>query len=281
VLAGLFPIVVDLRFFVCWALMLIIAVLMQSAANTLNDYQDFRSGLDNEATVLDKSDASIVYNRINPKAALRFGIALLVVAAILGAVVVVLSNLALLVIGVVAAAVVVLYSFGPRPISSLPLGELVSGLVMGGCITVATYIATTKGFIPQVLLLALPPILGIAMIMFTNNTCDIERDTLARRRTLAVLLGRRRAIIAAVVLVLLTLVWMAVLCVIYWLPVLAMVVAAILLSITRLRRIIKGPYDAKNRRKMMQNITGWCLRVNGCWFIGLFIVGVTRIGVSG
>ena len=40
---------------------------------------------------------------------------------------------------------------------------------------------------------AVPTIIGVGLIMLTNNTCDIEKDVEAGRRTLPVLLGRERA----------------------------------------------------------------------------------------
>ena len=39
----------------------------------------------------------------------------------------------------------------------------------------------------------MPTILGVGLIMFTNNTCDVEKDVESGRRTLSVLLGRERA----------------------------------------------------------------------------------------
>ncbi|MDR3315382.1 MAG: prenyltransferase, partial [Coriobacteriales bacterium] len=140
------PFVFDVRATAALLLMFVTAVLMQAAVNTLNDYQDFLSGTDTAETILDTHDASIVYNQINPRSALRFGIVLLVCAALSGCVLVLLSHWALLIVGVAAAAVVVLYSAGPKPVSFLPIGEFVSGLVMGVCITASTYYALTLRF---------------------------------------------------------------------------------------------------------------------------------------
>ena len=46
-------------------------------------------------------------------------------------------------------------------------------------------------FHSEIFLYAFPLMIGIALIMMTNNGCDIEKDTLANRQTLAVILGRR------------------------------------------------------------------------------------------
>ena len=43
------------------------------------------------------------------------------------------------------------------------------------------------------LVFSVPIMIGIGMINATNNTCDIEKDSEAERRTLAVKLGRENA----------------------------------------------------------------------------------------
>ena len=78
----------------------------------------------------------------------------------------------------------VLYSAGKTPISYLPIGELVSGFVMGGLIPLACYQALSGTFDLRALLWAVPTILGVGLIMFTNNTCDVEKDVESGRRKL-------------------------------------------------------------------------------------------------
>ena len=117
----------------------------------------------------------------------------LVVAFALGAYVIWQAGWIPLAIGIVGAIVVVLYSAGKTPISYLPIGELMSGFVMGGLIPLACYQALTKCFDPLMLVWALPTIIGVGLIMLTNNTCDVEKDIESGRKTLPVLLGRSRA----------------------------------------------------------------------------------------
>ena len=64
---------------------------------------------------------------------------------------------------------------------------------MGGLIPLACYQVLTGLLTPLAVLWAVPEILGIGLIMFTNNTCDIEKDAVAHRRTLSVLLNREKA----------------------------------------------------------------------------------------
>lgn len=173
--------------------LLAICILMQAAVNTFNDYYDYVKGSDSAEDNVDPTDAVLVYNNVNPRSALMLAVGFLVVAFALGAYVILQAGWIPLAIGIVGAIVVVLYSAGKTPISYLPIGELMSGFVMGGLIPLACYQAITKCFDPIMLVWALPTIIGVGLIMLTNNTCDVEKDIESGRKTLPVLLGRSRA----------------------------------------------------------------------------------------
>ena len=112
--------------------LLVICVLMQSAVNTFNDYYDYVKGADSADDNVDPTDAVLVYNNVNPRAALALAVGFLAAAFLLGAYVIWIAGWIPLAIGAAGAVVVVLYSAGKTPISYLPIGELVSGFVMGG-----------------------------------------------------------------------------------------------------------------------------------------------------
>lgn len=69
----------------------------------------------------------------------------------------------------------VVYSAGKTPVSYLPIGEAVSGGVMGGLIPLACYQALTGDLNWLMLLWAVPEIIGVGLIMMTNNTCDMRK----------------------------------------------------------------------------------------------------------
>ena len=173
--------------------LLAIVILMQSAVNTFNDYYDYVKGTDSEDAYVDEDDAVLVYNNVNPKSALRLAIGYLAAAFLLGIYAIVRAGYVPLAIALVGALFVVLYSAGKSPISYLPLGEAVSGIVMGGLIPLAVFQVITGILDFRMLLIAVPTIIGVGLIMLTNNTCDIERDIPAGRRTLPVVLGRDRS----------------------------------------------------------------------------------------
>lgn len=95
----------------------------------------------------------------------------------------------------------ILYSSGPRPLSSLPLGEFFSGITMGFMISlICVYLNTYEVFTfdaPELLaifLIALPNTFWIANLMLANNICDLEEDEKNERYTLVHYLGKHRAL---------------------------------------------------------------------------------------
>ena len=200
-----------------WCLLLAVAVLAQSAVNTLNDWADFKKGTDTAENSDDPTDAVLVFNNPDPRHVLALACAEMGVALVCGLACCALAATAVpIVIGAVGALVIVAYSNGKLPISYLPLGELVSGVVMGFLIPLADVVVfacldtpapapfafpaqislftpSPNASFPPFVCCALPFVAGIALVMATQNACDIERDAPAGRKTLAVLLGRVRA----------------------------------------------------------------------------------------
>lgn len=172
--------------------LLVICVLMQSSVNVFNDYFDFKKGLDSqENSSTDEFDAVLVYNNLRPKSVLALAVGYLALAGLLGVYIIYCTGWIPLVIGIIGACIVVAYSGGRTPLSYLPIGEVVSGFVMGGLIPLACTYVLSSVLDFRVLLVAIPVMIGIGMILFTNNSCDIEKDIPAHRKTLAVILGRQ------------------------------------------------------------------------------------------
>ena len=172
---------------------LLISILLQAAVNTINDYVDFVKGADNAESCPDTKDAAIVYHNINPKHALLVGILFITAATILGVILCILVSWWLIAFGIVGVLILVFYSMGPLPISYTPFGEITSGFIMGGIITLATYYVLTGVFSIMVLYYASPLIITIGLIMLTNNSCDIIKDKEADRHTLPIILGAKNS----------------------------------------------------------------------------------------
>ena len=161
-------------------LLLTACVLMQAAVNTFNDYMDFVKGTDSVEDNLEKDDAVLLYAGVDPVQVRNLAFVFLGIAALIGIGFTIRRGPVPLLIGLFGGMIVLLYSGGPLPISYLPIGELTSGL--------------TGELHPEVLPLSLPFVAGIGLIMMTNNTCDIEKDLQAGRKTFPNCFGRERAV---------------------------------------------------------------------------------------
>ena len=168
------------------------AVLLQSAVNTLNDYVDFVSGLDTAQSCADETDAALVYRGVPSRFALALGGGFLLAAAALGALLVWQCGAGLLVFAGAGLAAILLYVLPGVSLAALPLGEALSGIAMGCVLTLAAAAAQGAALGPAALLWCAPAVLTVGSIMLTNNGCDIEKDRDAGRKTLPVLLGRKK-----------------------------------------------------------------------------------------
>jgi 1,4-dihydroxy-2-naphthoate octaprenyltransferase len=171
-------------------LLVVACVLLQSAVNTLNDYFDFVKGADSADDFVEANDAALIYDGISPRSALMLGIAYLVAGVCFGLICCIGAGAVPLVVGVIGGFTILAYSGGPMPISYLPIGELVSGFVMGGLIPLGIAACASGGLHGQILGSALPLVVGIGLIMMSNNGSDAEKDQKNGRHTLPIFLGR-------------------------------------------------------------------------------------------
>lgn len=187
--------------------LLLIPVFANTSVNFLNDYFDFKRGNDRVDEHLKSDDAPLAYYNIRyPKPVLFAGMVCFAAALVLGVYVVACSGVVPAVIGAVGAVTLIVYSAGRIPVSYLPVGELVSGFVLGGLVPLGVFSGLTGYADMSVLWKSVPMMLTVAHFMLVNNTCDIERDTAAGRKTMPILAGRQAARKVTVVLVV---IWVA------------------------------------------------------------------------
>ncbi len=244
-------------------------ILMQSAVNALNDYFDFVKGTDTDHDFVEVHDAVLVYEDIDPRQALYLGLAYLAAAAVLAVPFIAAAGTAPLVIGAVGGLAVIAYSGGKMPLSYLPVGEAVSGIVMGGLIPMGVVAAVSGVFDFRVLVLALPFIFGIGLIMMTNNTCDIEKDRKARRKTLSAVAGRKTASVLYRGGVVVWLVCLAVIPVwLYGLYGLAVPLLAGLSGRKIFSYVLSSPLTPPERVRQMKSIAAANILGNGAYLLG-------------
>lgn len=203
---ALFEVEIDWLMFIA---MMIACLALQIATNLFNEYYDFKRGLDTADSV--GIGGGIVRHGLKPKNVLTVAFLLYGLAALIGIYICANSSWWLIAIGVFGMAVGYLYTGGPLPIAYTPFGELFAGALMGtGFVLIAFFIQTTEVTIESVLI-SLPIGILVGAINMSNNIRDIEEDTKGGRKTLAILIGRKNAVIVLAISFIVSYVWIFVL----------------------------------------------------------------------
>ncbi len=183
------------------------------ATTAINNYYDYKKAT---RTKEDSYRKTNIIGRDNLKESTVVGIiiTLVLIAIVFGAILTVKTDVVVLLIGAISFATGVLYTFGPIPLSRMPLGEMFSGFFMGFIILfLSIYIhifdsnIVVIGFQNGILnvsvnvveviymfLISIPAVGGIANIMLANNICDLEEDIINKRYTLPYYIGRNSAL---------------------------------------------------------------------------------------
>ncbi len=194
-LAGIIAVddgVFDARLFM---LALIGTLLLQSAANLINEYADYRRGADR---LKQAGQGMIIKQKILRPESVRHG-AILTTATgcLLGLFLLSQSGPLLWLIGLGGVLVAISYTAGPFPLAYHGLGEIAVAIFMGPAIVVGAYYvmspAVANARIGELCLISLPIAFMVAAILHANNIRDMDADRAVNKRTLAVIFGIRFA----------------------------------------------------------------------------------------
>ncbi|MCQ6278479.1 1,4-dihydroxy-2-naphthoate polyprenyltransferase [Bacillus sp. EB600] len=172
--------------------MLLASLFIQIATNLFNEYYDFKNGLDNENSV--GIGGTIVRDGVKPKTVLNLALGLYGISLLLGVYICMNSSWWLALVGLVCMAAGYLYTGGPLPISSTPFGELLSGFFMGFLIILISFFIQTGTIDQTSVLVSIPIMLLVGGINLSNNIRDREGDKESGRKTLPILLGKKKAV---------------------------------------------------------------------------------------
>lgn len=219
-LASLFPFMIGTLFTVYYFHMfdfvntliffcsMLIFDMTTTAINNLMDYQKAKAdGYKKEVNIIGQA-------QISEKLVITLIFTMLATASLLGILLVFRTSILLLFMGGLCFLIGIFYTFGPVPISRMPLGEAVSGITMGfGIFFLSVFVNTESGLLLDLiyqfpdfnvtgnslllivlLFVSLPLVFLIANIMLANNLCDLEQDISNHRYTLPYYIGKKRGI---------------------------------------------------------------------------------------
>lgn len=222
-LASLFPFAVGVLFSLAYfqqfqlgytLLFFIGMITFDMATTAINNYMDFKKA---KSDVYKYEENIIGSSGVAPKLVRNMIFAMIIFAAVIGIFLTVKTGWLFLVMGGVCCFIGIFYTFGPIPLSRMPLGEVFSGFTMGLGIFVMTIYLNVLEDRPFYLLLdfdkgsfaltgnlwtvlaiiwaSLPMVFTIANIMLANNLRDLDTDIENHRYTLVYYIGRKQGVV--------------------------------------------------------------------------------------
>lgn len=195
-------------------IMFVSMITFDMATTAINNYCDYKNELKHLKDEYNGRNPMFIHGISQKTGLITIG-TLLSIATLFGIILTIRTNPLVLLMGIICFIIGIFYTFGPIPISRMPLGEIFSGVFMGLFITFITIYVNiydkdyfgiylygdtivAKFNIVEALvifLISIPLITGIANIMLSNNICDLEDDIKVNRFTLPYYLGKDIGII--------------------------------------------------------------------------------------
>lgn len=222
--------------------------LAQNAVNVLNDYHDYKTGVDAATIKTQFSGGSklLVSGLIDPKSALAFALSSLFLAIPIGAYFILTRGIGILWVVVIGGVSVAFYT---NTFARMYLGELIAGLNLGPLAIVGAYYVQTTSISVGVVAAGLAPGIMIANVLYLNEIPDIEPDAAGGRRNIPILLGRKRAAKLYVLLEIIAVAWIPVAVALHLIPFLAIIaLAATPLAIKAMRITLR---ESSNTNKLV------------------------------
>lgn len=170
-------------------LALLVSLALQIGVNYANDFSDGVRGTDADRI----GPTRLVAARLATATAVRTAaLVCFAIAATAGLVLAALTSWWLLAVGAAAMAAAWFYTGGAKPYGYRAFGEVSVFVFFGLVAVVGTAYVQAERILPQSVVASVPVGLLACALLVVNNLRDIDGDTVAGKRTLAVVLGERR-----------------------------------------------------------------------------------------
>jgi len=167
-------------------------VLWHISIQVLNDYFDYRSGVDlkTQRTPFSGGSGILPAKLLKPRSVLRFALVSFAAAIPIWAYFVIVKGLLLLPLVGVGAVCVLLYT---QVLTRWRLGEISSGLGLGILPILMFYFIQTGGYTTEAGVASIPCGIMLFNVHLLNEFPDVEADRIGLRKTIPIVLGRAKA----------------------------------------------------------------------------------------
>jgi len=181
-------------------------ILTHASVNILNDYFDYRSGIDIKTTRTPFSGGSglLPEGKLTLNQVLILGAITLALAVPIGIFFTIKSGILLLPLLLVAAFLIILYS---PVILKLPWPEWSAGVGLGLLPVLGLYFVQSGSYTWHAVIAAIPSAFLVHNLLLMNEFPDIEADATANRRTIPIIAGRQTAAVLFTIVTIAVYVW--------------------------------------------------------------------------
>lgn len=167
-------------------------LLLHISTNVLNDYYDYKSGIDRvtRRTPFSGGSGLLSAGILEPAPVFHFGIICFLLAVPVGIYFVLITNWQLLPILIVGAIFTLFYT---PCLTRLPWPELMAGLGLGTLPVLGAYFVQGEAYTLPAVVAAVPSGILVHNLLFLNEFPDTEADKQAGRKTLPITLGKTKA----------------------------------------------------------------------------------------
>ena len=185
-------------------------LLLHISVNTLNDYFDYRSGVDlaTKRTPFSGGSGFLPAKTLSPKSVLWLGLGAFLLAVPIGVYFVIVKGTALLPLFIVGAVFVLAYTQFFTKVG-LGLAEIAAGLGLGTLPVFGIYYIMTGQAAGAAVYASIPSGFLVANLLLLNEFPDAEADKIGNRKTLPIIMGARGAAVVYSVLTIAVYLWIA------------------------------------------------------------------------
>ena len=166
-------------------------IALHASVDLLNDYWDFKRNIDTKTkrTKFSGGTGVLPEGLLKPKEVYVAGVIALILGAAIGGYFIFVNGITIAII--LGFAIISIYFYSTRIVNS-GLGEVFVA-IKGTMIVVGTYFVQSSEIMVQPVLGGI--VLGVlsSMVLFVNSFPDFDADKASGRRTLVILLGKKRA----------------------------------------------------------------------------------------
>jgi len=240
---GIAAAIIEGRFNVFNAVLgLIGSLLAHISINVINDYFDYKSGLDfrTNPTPFSGGSGMLISGALEPRNVYRFALGSLAIGCAIGTYFVFTTGWMLL--PLIATVAFTIYSYTPL-LSHMYVGEFITGINFGPLIVLGGYFIMTGRYGITALAAGVVPGILVGTLLYLNEFPDLEADRAVGRKNLVIKMGLEKASKGYAILIASTYTWVVIAILLRWLPFTTLVIFITLPTALKATRGVLDNYD--------------------------------------